>query len=309
MVRENDNMEASPARAESGLGAYLRARRAQITPERAGLQPTSGSRRAPGLRREEVAALAGISIDCYVRLERGREAHPSQSVLDSLARALLLDDREHRHLCELAALAHTRTTRFEPCPADAVRPGVLVMIQQLRPNPVFVLSRTLDVLAATPSALRLFAGLDAQPPARRNLVRYVFLHPLARRVLADWDEQARSCVARLRKLDGMDPGAPDLAELIGELLPKNPEFAELWDRFDIKPHIQGLRTFHHPEVGDVRLGWESMPLTDSPAQTLVVFYADPHDGPDHDRMVLLDVGHGQSGANDGGSTGRARRTA
>ncbi|WP_406470434.1 helix-turn-helix transcriptional regulator [Streptomyces sp. NBC_01615] len=287
-----ENRKGPTTDAASGLGAYLRARRARITPEQAGLTAALGLRRAPGLRREEVAALAGISIDYYVRLERGKETHPSPSVVDALARALFLEEQEHRHLRNLAAQAHAGTVEPELRRADAVRPGVLVLSEQLRPNPVFILGRTLDVLACNPGALRLFAGLDAQPPERRNLVRYVFLHPLAREVLDDWDEQARSCVARLRKLAGIDPDAPDLAELVGELMPKSQEFTDLWDRFDIRPHVQGLRTFHHPDVGDVRLGWESMPLDHTPNQRFVVFFAEP-DSSDHDRMVLLDRGQGE----------------
>ncbi|WP_327434490.1 helix-turn-helix transcriptional regulator [Streptomyces sp. NBC_01236] len=301
-----ENTKGPTTDAASGLGAYLRARRARITPEQAGLTAALGLRRAPGLRREEVAALAGISIDYYVRLERGKETHPSPSVVDALARALFLEEQEHRHLRNLAAQAHTGTIEPEFCRADAVRPGVLVLSEQLRPNPVFILGRTLDVLACNPGALRLFAGLDAQPPERRNLVRYVFLHPLAREVLGDWDEQARSCVARLRKLAGIDPDAPDLAELVGELMPKSQEFADLWDRFDIRPHVQGLRTFHHPDVGDVRLGWESMPLDHTPNQRFVVFFAEP-DSSDRDRMVLLDRGQGEP-RTESGSAGRSQST-
>ncbi|WP_369240229.1 helix-turn-helix transcriptional regulator [Streptomyces sp. R21] len=294
MVPTAENMQGPEAHTASGLGAYLRARRAQIAPERAGLTTASGLRRTPGLRREEVAALAGISIDYYVRLERGKETHPSPSVVDALARALRLNEQEHRHLRELVAQAqahaHTGSARADPSPAREVRPGLALLPEQLRPNPVLVLGRTLDVLACNPGALRLFAGLDAQPPQRRSLVRYVFLHPLAREVLDDWDEQARSCVARLRKLAGIDAAAPDLTDLVAELMPKSPEFAQLWDRFDITPHAQGFRTFHHPDVGDVRLGWESMPLDDSPMQRFVVFFAEP-DSPDHAKMLLLDEGH------------------
>ncbi|MCT9137609.1 helix-turn-helix transcriptional regulator [Streptomyces violarus] len=293
MVHVAKNLQSATGRTASGLGAYLRARRTQITPEQAGLTTPSGPRRTPGLRREEVAALGGISIDYYVRLERGKETNPSPSVVDALARVLCLNGQEHRHLRDLAEQARASAGGPKPCPAREVRPGVLLLPEQLRPNPVFVLGRTLDVLACNPGALRLFTGLDAQSPRRRSLVRYVFLHPLAREVFDDWDEQARSCVARLRKLAGIDPDAPDLAELVGELMPKSPEFVDLWDRFEIKPHVQGMRLFHHPDVGEVRLGWESMPLDDSPLQRFVVFFAEP-DSPDHAKMLLLDKGHGES---------------
>jgi transcriptional regulator with XRE-family HTH domain len=286
MARAEDNGSSTSAGADSGLGRYLRARRAQITPDQAGLT-AMGVRRTPGLRREELAALAGISIDYYVRLERGKEIHPSPSVIDSLARALILDPHEHLHLRDLAVQAAMGSAESVNQPLREVRPGVLALVERLRPSPVFVLGRTLDVLACNPSALRLFAGLDAQPPSTRNIARYVFLHPRAPEVLDDWDERARACVGRLRVLAGTDPGAPDLTDLVGELVPKSELFATLWERFDVKPHAPGVRLFHHPGVGDLRLAHESMPLDHTPKQRLVIFFAEPGSA-DQDKVVLLD---------------------
>ncbi|SFG51753.1 Transcriptional regulator, contains XRE-family HTH domain [Streptomyces mirabilis] len=280
---------ASGQSADSGLGRYLRARRAEITPDQTGLT-TVGIRRTPGLRREELAALAGISIDYYIRLERGKEIHPSPSVIDSLARALRLDAHELRHLRDLAVLAGTGSAGSADLPPTReVRPGVLALTERLRPNPVFILGRTLDVLACNPSALQLFAGLDDQPPQARNIARYVFLHPRAPEVLDDWDERARACVARLRMLAGTDPGAPDLTDLVGELVPKSKLFETLWERYDIKPHSPGIRLFHHPEVGDLHLAHESMPVDHSPKHRFVIFFAEP-DSPDQDKVALLDKG-------------------
>lgn len=124
--------------------------------------------------------------------------------------------------------------------------------------------------------------------------RYAFLHPLARDVLDDWDEQARACVGRLRALAGTEPDAPDLAELVGELLAKSPDFADLWNRFDVKPHAPDPKTFHHPEVGDLHLGYESMPLEHSQKQRFVVFFAEPGTS-DHDKLILLDAEHDELG--------------
>ncbi|MGW9133469.1 helix-turn-helix transcriptional regulator [Streptomyces sp. NPDC055681] len=291
MARGAEKTKGRPADAASGLGTYLRARRAQVTPEQAGLGTAPGLRRTPGLRREELATLAGISIDYYVRLERGKETRPSPSVVDALARALCLDAYEHNHLRELAARA-AYVAELPPAPGRAVRPQLAMLLESVRPNPAYVVSRTLDLLAWNAGALRLFAGLDDWPLQKRNFGRYVFLHPLAREVLDDWDEQARACVARLRALAGTEPDAPDLAELVDELLAQSRDFADLWNRFDVKPHAPDPKTFHHPDVGDLRLGYESMSLEHSPKQRFVVFFAEPG-GSDHDKLVLLDSEPGE----------------
>ncbi|MEU7377997.1 helix-turn-helix transcriptional regulator [Streptomyces albidoflavus] len=277
--------QPSPPDPASGFGAYLRARRAQVTPEQVGLGAATGIRRTPGLRREELASLAGISLDYYVRLERGKETRPSPAVVDALARALLLDRFEHRHLRELAARA---CTPEPPLPEGSVAcPQLLVLLQILRPSPAYVVSRTLDLLAANSGVLPLFAGLADWPARQRNFARYAFLHPLARAVLGDWHEQARACVGRLRVLAGTEPGAPDLTALVDELLAKSPDFAELWNRFDVRPHAPDPKTFHHPDVGDLHLGYESLPLEHSPKQRFVIFFAQPGTG-DHDKLRTLD---------------------
>ncbi|MFC9458720.1 helix-turn-helix domain-containing protein [Streptomyces sp. NPDC056983] len=304
MVRGAEKAKGHPTDASSGLGTYLWARRAQVTPEQAGLGAMPGTRRTPGLRREELATLAGISIDYYVRLERGKETRPSPSVIDALARALCLDAYEHNHLRELAAHAvHVA----EPPPASdgAVRPQLAVLLESVRPNAAYVVSRTLDLLAWNPGALRLFAGMDDYPPQKRNFGRYAFLHPLAREVLDDWDEQARACVARLRALAGTEPDAPDLAELVDELLAKSRDFVALWNRFDVKPHAPDPKTFHHPDVGDLHLGYESMALEHTPKQRFVLFFAEPG-GPDHDKLVLLDSQRGARRSR-GSATGQSQR--
>jgi len=271
------------------LGRFLRAHRARVTPGQAGLPAGSGPRRTPGLRREELATLAGVSIDYYTRLERGKEARPSPSVVDALARVLLLDEREHGHLRDLAVCA-ARTTAPGPstAPTSSVGPGIELLLQSLRPNPAVVVSRTMDLLAWNPGGLRLFVGMEQWPVERRNVARWVFLHPGARTVFDHWDEQIRSCVGRLRALAGTDPDAPDLVGLVDELLAESPEFVRLWERYDVRTHTHGSKTFHLPDVGALTLDYQSMQLEGFPGHRLVAHYATPGT-PDHDKMVLLDM--------------------
>ncbi|WP_406327748.1 helix-turn-helix transcriptional regulator [Streptomyces sp. NBC_00203] len=270
------------------LGRFLRARRARVTPEEAGLRAGAGLRRTPGLRREELATLAGISIDYYVRLERGKETRPSPSVVDALARALLLEETEHEHLRSLAALAARRAPEPPAAPSRAVRPGVRLLLESLRPGPSHVVSRTNDLLAWNPAGLRLLPGMEDWPLRQRNIARYVFLHPAARELFHDWDHQIRGCVARLRALAGTDPDAPDLAGLAGELLLKSPEFARLWERYDVRGSTHGRKTFHHPEVGDLTLGYQSMELEGTPGHRLITYYAEPGTA-EYEAIVLLDM--------------------
>ena len=271
------------------LGRFLTARRTQVTPDQVGLTPGTGVRRTPGLRREEVAVLAGMSIDYYTRLERGRETRPSPAVVDSLARALKLDQDEHNHLRELAARAAHFAPEPPPVPSRTVRPQLKLLLESLRPNPAYVTSRTLDVLAANPGAFSLFTGLEEWPAAQRNIARFLFLHPIAREIYGDWEYQIRGCVARLRALAGTEPDAPDLAALAGELLVKSPEFAKLWERYDVtRRNPAQKKTFHHPQVGTITLSFQGMQLEGTPGQRLGVYTAEPGT-PDYDAMLLLDM--------------------
>ncbi|GAA3839489.1 helix-turn-helix transcriptional regulator [Streptomyces coacervatus] len=273
----------------SGLGIFLRTRRAQVTPEDVGLAAGAGLRRTSGLRREELATLAGVSVDYYARLERGQETNPSPAVVDALARALRLDSHAHEHL---RALAERADRRLPPAPATAVpdrtlRPDIELMLESLRPNPAYVISRTMDILVGNPGSVRLFAGTEDWPAERRNALRYLFLDPHAPKLFADWDEQVRTCVGRIRALAGTEPDAPGLAQLIDELTLESPEFVHRWTDYDVQPHPRGDKTFHHPEVGDLTLGYQSMQLDGTPGHRLVVFFAEPGT-PDHEKMLLLD---------------------
>ncbi|MFJ8010558.1 helix-turn-helix transcriptional regulator [Streptomyces fagopyri] len=284
MARERQNGSGGG----TDLGSFLRARRAHVSPEEAGLRIGPALRRAPGLRREELAMLAGVSIDYYTRLERGRENRPGPAVVDALAGALRLDAQEHEHLRALVARAAGGAREAPATPTRSVRPGVRLLLENLRPNPAHVVSRTSDVLACNPGGMRLLAGLDEWPVRRRNVARYVFLHPDAPSLFDDWDEQVRACVGRMRALAGTDPDAPDLAELVDELLLKSPDFARLWDHYDVRLRSHGHRTFHHPEVGDLTLGYQSMHLDDTPGHRLVAYYAE-RGTPGYDAMTLLDA--------------------
>ncbi|MFL0395152.1 helix-turn-helix transcriptional regulator [Streptomyces albus] len=282
-------MTSTSAHSEGAeLGRFLRARRTQTSPEHVGLTVGTGIRRTPGLRREELATLAGISIDYYVRLERGKETRPSPAVLDSLARALHLDDQEHQHLRELAARAARYVSEPPPAPSRTVRPHLKLLLESLRPNPAYVISRSMDMLAWNPGGLALYAGLEDWPAKHRNLARYLFLHPASRSLFPDWDRQITACVARLRAVAGTAPDAPDLTNLVGELLLKSPDFARLWERYEVTGRKPAQKTFHHPRVGTLTLTSQAMHLEGTPGQRIGVYTAEPGT-PDHDALLLLDM--------------------
>ncbi|GAA1953208.1 helix-turn-helix transcriptional regulator [Catenulispora subtropica] len=273
----------------SELGIFLKARRAQVRPEDVGLPSGTGIRRTPGLRREEVAILAGVSVDYYTRLERGKETNPSPAVLDALARILRLNRDEHRHLHTLTENAASPVRQAERrSRTRTVREGPLLMLDMVRPNPAYVVSRTNDVLAANPSGLALFPGLADWPARQRNITRYVFLHPAAKELYPEWDKLVPKSVAFLRARAGDDPDDPELVRLIGELVVKSPEFARLWERYELCLHGQGTKAFHHPDVGAMTLEYEAMELPNTGGQRLVVYCTVPGT-PDHDAVTLLDM--------------------
>jgi transcriptional regulator with XRE-family HTH domain len=232
---------------ENRIGAFLRARRELVRPEDVGL-PDLGRRRVPGLRREELAMLAGVSNDYYVRLEQGRDQHPSEQVLDALARVLRLDDEAAAHLHELA---RTRAAAAPPRggAGRAGLPGLSALLASWSHTPAFVLGRRMDVLAANALAQALHPACAAHD----NMVRSVFLDPAARRCYPDFETAARDTVAALRASVGPDLDDPRLVELVGELSLKSEEFRRLWARHDVRPKTGGTKRIAHPQLGELEL--------------------------------------------------------
>ena len=263
------------------LSEFLRSRRDRLRPVDVGL-PDRGQRRVPGLRREEVASLAGVSTDYYVRLEQGRDITASEDVLDALARALQLDEAERLHLHHLAK---PRRTRRRPPPSQRVRPGVRLLLDRLA-TPAFVLGRRTDVLATNRMARALLADFDAMPAAERNHARWLFLDPRARDLYADWESVARENVAILRMDAGRYPDDERLSALIGELSVKSPEFARWWADHDVLVRGHGTKRYHHPIVGEIDIRYEASQLADED-QTLFIYSVEP-DSASEQALALLD---------------------
>jgi transcriptional regulator with XRE-family HTH domain len=240
-------------RGNTPLRDFLRSRRARVTPEAAGLAPHPGSRRVPGLRREEVAQLAGVSVDYYVRLERGRNLNVSEAVLDAVARALRLDDVERGHLF---ALARPSRTQHRATPPQRVRPGLYQVLDSLGNIPALIVGRRLDILAGNRMAHALLTDFAALPHRDRNMARYIFLDPAARKLYDDWPTVARSLVAILHVDVGRHPHDPQLAELIGDLSRRDDDFRRWWADHDVLNNTHGTRLYHHPVVGDLTLDFE-----------------------------------------------------
>ena len=270
----------------TALAAFLRARRARVRPEDVGLPVGVGLRRTPGLRREELAALAGVSVDYYIRLEQGKETNPSSAVLGALASALRLDEDARTHLFALADHVARRKPAHHP-PDRTVTASMRLLLENLRPCPAMVLSRTSDVLAANPEGLALFHGIAEWPPARRNTIRYMFRHPEAQTLFDDWRSSAAGAVADLRTVLATDPEAPDVSALVEELSAASPEFASLWLRHDVRRKSGMQKILHHPTVGRISLAWEVLRSGDGSTR-LTVHQAAPGT-PDHDALSLLAI--------------------
>ncbi|WP_329581168.1 helix-turn-helix transcriptional regulator [Kitasatospora sp. NBC_01250] len=255
---------------ENTLGEFLRSRRARIQPEDVGLR-SYGHRRVPGLRREEVAQLAGVSVDYYIRLEQGRGQSVSDAVLDSVARVLELDAVEHEHLRVLARPPRSGDRRAVPVRgSQQVRPGLLRLLDMMADVPAFVLGRRLDVLAWNPLADAV-AGFSAL--TRRNMAWQVFLDPSARGCYPQWEAVAAETVSYLRLDAGRHPDDAKLSALVGELSVRSPEFGRLWADHQVKEKTWGTKLVRHPLVGDLELGYETLALPGDPDQTLVGYTA------------------------------------
>jgi len=254
---------------------FLTSRRAKITPEQVGLT-SYGSRRVPGLRREEVAVLAGVSGPYYTRLERGDMSGVSQSVLDALARALQLDDAERAHLFDLARAAQPTPTRPRRRPAkQRVRPEVQWTLDAITGAAAYVGNERLDILAANQLARALFSELYAAPARPPNHARFVFLDSRAEAFYADWDRAANDTVAVLRRAAGRDPHDRELSDLVGELATQSQEFRTRWAAHNVRFHDTGLKHFHHPAVGELHLSFNRLDLAADHGLTIFTYAAEP----------------------------------
>jgi transcriptional regulator with XRE-family HTH domain len=260
------------------LGEFLRARRELVTPAQAGL-PVIGVRRVPGLRREEVAMLAGISADYYLRLEQGRDQNPSAQVLGAIARVLRLDDDTTTYLLGLpagAARPVRRRRRRETVPA-----GIAQLVVAL-PLPAFVEGRYFDVLCANPLA----SALSPRLTVGANRLRDVFLDPAERDLYPSWDEATERLVAGFRRSVGTDTGDPRFVELVGELSIASPRFRALWARHDVHTPAGTPTVLDHPHIGELRLHREKLEVSGASGQMLVIYHADPGTA-DADKLALL----------------------
>lgn len=268
---------------------FLSTRRARITPAQAGLPVHGGNRRVAGLRREEVALLAGMSVDYYVRLERGNLSGASDSVLESLAHALQLDEAERTHLYDLAR-ASTPSGRRTAVTSSRVRPTILRLLDSMTGVPAYVRNARFDIVAANALGRALYAPLFDSPLfAQRgpvNSARFMFLDPASKDFWVDWDQGADDAVAFLRTETGRAPHDKALTDLIGELTTRSDDFARRWARHDVKFHRSGVKNLRHPLVGDLALPYEALDLPFDPGLRLN-FYTPEPDSPEREALGLL----------------------
>jgi transcriptional regulator with XRE-family HTH domain len=265
---------------------FLVSRRGKLTPEQAGLPAYGTNRRVSGLRREEAAMLAGISVEYYTRLERGNTRGVSEDVLEGIARALQLDEAERAHLFDLVrAASSTSPPRRQPS-HERVRPAVQQILDSMTMTPAYVRNGRLDVLATNPLGAALYSDLFADPVRPPNTARFLFLNPRAAEFFIDWDKVAHDAVAILRAEAGRDPYERRLTELIGELSTRSAEFRVRWAAHNVKLHRSGVKRFHHSVVGDLTFNFEALDLAADPGQRMLVYTAEPG-SPSHDNLALL----------------------
>jgi transcriptional regulator with XRE-family HTH domain len=259
----------------SEIREFLTSRRARITPDQVGL-PVYGGRRVPGLRREEVAILAGVSVPYYTRLERGDMSGVSESVLEALARALQLDEAERAHLFDLArATQPTATPRRRGPAKQRVRPAVQQILDAITGAPAFVRNDRLDILAGNALGYALYSEMFVGPVRPVNTARFVFLDPRARDFYVDWERAATDVVAVLRSAAGRDPYDRSLSDLVGELSTQSEAFRTRWATHNVRFHLNGVKNFRHPVVGDLSLNFERMDLAADPGLTIFTYTAEP----------------------------------
>jgi transcriptional regulator with XRE-family HTH domain len=261
--------------ARGEIRQFLITRRAKITPERAGLRFYGSNRRVPGLRREEVALLAGISIEYYTRLERGNATGVSPEVLDAIARALQLDDVERAHLTDLVKTANVTRPSRRRAARQQVRPSVQQVLDSMTGAAAFVRNGRLDVLAANRLGYALYSPVFASSARPVNLARFVFLDPRSAEFYADWDGIAAAAVGSLRAEAGRDPYDRALTDLVGELSTRSQEFRGRWAAHDVEYYRSGVQPFRHPIAGDLILDYDALELAADPGLTIVAYTAKP----------------------------------
>lgn len=264
---------------------FLSSRRARLTPELAGLPAFGGNRRVKGLRREEVSLLAGVSIDYYVRMERGNLAGVSDSVLEALARALQLDDAERDHLFDLARKAAAPPARRR-APTSRIRPSLQELLDAMPDTPAWIRNARHDLLAANRMARALYAPMLADPHHPANTARFLYLDPASREFFTDWERAADDIAAMLRQEAGKNPYDKALTELIGELSTRSEVFRQRWVAHNVRFHRTGRKQLHHPVVGDLDLNFEALEFPSDPGLTMLVYTA-PAGTPTADALKLL----------------------
>ena len=272
------------------IKAFLSSRRAKITPQQAGLSAYAGNRRVPGLRRGEVADLAGVSVEYYAKLERGDLSGVSDSVLEALARALQLDEAEHAYLLDLARAAAPAARVRRRAPAQQVRPTIQRLLDLMTEVPAIVNNARLDLVASNSLGRALFAPVYASPgrPANQpvNHARFTFLDPRARDFWTNWERAADDSVAQLRTEAGHDPYNQALTSLVGELSTRSEAFRTRWAAHNVRLHQTGVKCFHHPVVGDLALAFDALSVPADPGLTLTAYTAEP-DSPAEGELRLL----------------------
>jgi transcriptional regulator with XRE-family HTH domain len=259
--------------AAGNIAEFLTSRRALVTPEQAGL-PTWGPRRVKGLRREEVASLAGVSLEYYRRLERGNASGVSDSVLEALARALQLDDAERAHLFDLARAANPVAPKRRRTTQRRVRPVVLRILDAMN-APAIVRNSHVDYLAANPLGRALYAPVFDSPEQPANSARFTFLDPVAHEFYVDWERTAKDLVAHLRSEAGRNPYDRGLSDLVGELSTRSQEFGTWWSAHNVRYHRTGTKRLRHPVVGELTLEYEVMDVSADDGLTIAAYSAEP----------------------------------
>ena len=271
----------------SQIRDFLASRRAKLKPEEAGLPAYGGNRRVPGLRREEVALLAGVSVDYYTRVERGNLKGVSESVLEALARALQLDEAERAHLFELARSAGTAPARARRRTSpQRVRPSVQAILDAMTGAPAVVRNERLDILAANPLGRALYAPIFDDPVRPANHARFAFLDPRASEFWVDWERAADDTVGILRAEAGRNPYDRALSYLVGELSTRSEAFRVRWAAHNVRLHRTGAKRIHHPVVGRLELMYDTLQLPTETGLTMLVYTADAG-SPTHDALKLL----------------------